>query len=133
MGLMVEPDFSEASLLEPGVYVCKVNSVEHRMSKQGRPYLNWKLETGTGVWVYMSTGLSGKGAQKLKALVRATKYPNYANGPIDAHEIVGSFVKAQIAKQIMPDGTEGKYFEVIEVSPVSDSDFQTETEDDLPF
>lgn len=127
---IVEPNYEESPPLNPGTYRCKIISCEQKVSKSsGNNYLNWKLDTG-GSWVYLMTGLSGKGAQKLKELIRAAKYPSYESGAIDTNDLLGCFVMAKLEKQYNQDGTESKYLSVTEIHPDSGPAFN---EDDVGF
>lgn len=124
MAPLVTPDFTERSPLLPGVYKAKIISCEQKTSQKGTPYLNWKFETQTEnpatdrQWVYLSTTFSGKGAQIIKSLVKATVYPGYESGPVNTDELVSCMLKIHVDKSFNPDGTEGKYPQVVDVEPV---------------
>lgn len=123
MAPMITPDFSENPSLSPGTYPARVVSCDLKQSKTGTPYLNWKFETETRdfatnrKWVYLSTALSGKGAQMLKAVVRATLDPSYDGGSIDTDRCIGCSVVITVDKRINPDGTESPYLMVTDVKP----------------
>jgi hypothetical protein len=124
---MITPDFSENPKLPPGTYPARVISCELKTSKTGSSYLNWKFETETRdnatnrKWVYLGTALTGKGAQMLKTIVRATINPGYEGGAIDTDKCVGCAVMITIDKQYNPDGTESQYPLVMDVKADPDS------------
>lgn len=124
--MRISPDFSERKLV-PGTYRAVIAACDQKIAKEkGTPYLQWRLETQTlesatsGFWVYLRTGLSGKGAQILKNLIQCAKDPNYQSGDIDTDELIGCHVTIKVDKGIKPDGTDSQYMEVLEVTPAED-------------
>lgn len=120
--MRISPDFSERKLV-PGKYNAVIVGCEQKTSAKGNSYLNWKLETQTlesattGHWVYLMTGLSGKGAQILKTLIQCAKDPNYQGGDIDTDELINSHVTITVDKGIKPDGSESPYMVVTAIAP----------------
>lgn len=121
---LVTPDFVEQKL-EPGTYLAKIVSCEHKKSKTGTPYLNWKFETIGSMpdhqWVYAGTGLTGKGAQILKALIQAAFDPKYESGPIDTDILINCEVMITVEKNFNPDGSESPYLRISKFEKPSDS------------
>jgi hypothetical protein len=126
---IVNPDFSEGPKLQPGSYSAKIIGCEQKQSRQGSPYLNWKFETQTHdratdrQWIFLATTFSGKGAQLLKSLVKAAKYPAYEGGPINTDELIGSLVTLTVDRNYNQDGSESHFPRVIEIATASHDDF----------
>lgn len=115
----VTPDFNERSL-PPGTYRARILSCEMKQSKKGTNYLNWKLETideeYPNQWIYMMTGMTGKGAQKFKELVQAAYDPSYEGGEIDTDLLLNCEILITIDRGLNQDGTESKYMQVLSVA-----------------
>jgi hypothetical protein len=117
--MKVTPDFNEKTLA-PGTYLAFIAACEQKTGKQsGAPYLNWKIDV-SGQWVFHMTGLSGKGAQALKALIRAAKDPNYESGEVDTDTLIGCRINITVDYGINPDGSQSKYLKVLEIAPATD-------------
>lgn len=118
---LITPDFEEKPQLPPGEYAAKIVGCEMKTSKKGTPYLSFKFETlDSRQWVFTNTGLSGKGAQLFKAIVKAAYMPGYESGPIDTDKLLGRTLNVKCDFQVNPDGTEGKYVQVFDVAPFED-------------
>ena len=122
---IVNPNYDELPQIQPGVHRLRIKGCEHKHAKNGNPYLNWKFQIeggpNAGATVFHMTGLTGKGAQALKALVRAAFDAKYESGPIDTDHLVGFPFQGRLERELNPDGTEGKYMKVMEVFPPADS------------
>lgn len=126
MAPIVTPSFEEPSGLEPGSYRAMIIGCETKISKKGSPYLNWKFEElSTHSWIFLMTGLSGKGAQMLKHLVKCAGFPHYEGGPINTDELLGNIVTVKIDRLMNADGTPGKYTQVVgvEIDGAAGEDF----------
>jgi len=114
----VTPSFEEPQDLAPGKYRAQIIGCEQKTSKKGNAYLNWKFEEqSTHAWVYLMTGLSGRGAQMLKQLVQSAGWKHYQDGPINTDELMGRILTIQVDRLMNPDGTPGKYLQIIDVGP----------------
>lgn len=125
---IIQPNFEEQQGVPPGIYRARFASCEQKTGKtSGKPYLNWKLVIEHsnpnihGQWVFLMTGLTGKGATIIREIVRATIDENYESGPIDTDAINGFPVEIRVEQGFNQDGSVSKYPAVTEIMPVSDA------------
>lgn len=116
MAPMIDPTTEAGPQLAPGTYRAQILNCELKTGKTGSRYLNWKFAVGSQ-WVFHTNGLTGKGAEVLKDIVRAAKYPDYEGGPINTDDLLGSFITITIDQGVNPDGSPSQYMRVLEVAP----------------
>ncbi len=122
--VMIKPDFSEAPKLPPGFYRAKIVSCTSKISQNKVPYLDWKFETISNDpatnrrWVFMSTTYNGKGALRLRDMVRAAIDPSYDQGPFDSDLLMGKEVMITVERVQNKDGSENPYPQVMDITPV---------------
>lgn len=121
----IKPDFSEEMRLPTAgnFYDAEIVGVEQRTGQQsGQPYLNWTLKlTESGMKLFYSTPIAGRGAGMFKHLVRCAYMPNYEDGAINTDVIIGRHLSVKLQKKIDERGQEGRYFEVAEIATPTDS------------
>lgn len=121
----VNPNFNEEAreLIPDGVYPVRILGGEIKQSKQGNPYINWKMAIDEGRfkgrWIFLMTGLSGKGAAVLKELVRVTADPSYESGEIDTDDLVGFPFQVRVSQAFKPDGSPSDFPFVEEILPAA--------------
>jgi hypothetical protein len=123
---LVKPNLEEEARepIPAGIYVVRVLGSEMKTSQKGNDYLNWKLSIDQpktrfhGRWVFLSTTLSGKGAQKLRDLVRATCNPDYNGGEFDTDDVKGFPFQVRLSPGLKQDGSESDFPNVDEILPL---------------
>jgi hypothetical protein len=120
----IKPDFSEEmTAYEPGIYLCKVIDAEVKRGREsGNEYINWKLETRPEKKiVFHSTPIEGRGAGMFKHFIRCCGDKEYRDGEYDIDSLIGLTVSMEldVEEKTKPDGKSVKYFQVINVEPVS--------------
>lgn len=126
---IVTPDFEEKRLI-PGWHNGVVIGAEVRTSKAGKPYVLWGISVESHNLRFM-TGLSGKGAQALRALVRATYNPAYDAGEVDTGLVVGHPVRCNVVEEPGEDGR--LYLKIIEVGKIPSIHVPSASSEDIPF
>ena len=121
--MLIEPDYSDVVELKPGQYNARVTDCSEKTSRAGGKYLEWPLEIVdnadpklNGKKVTLRTMMAGKGAGRLKQLVRAVVNPNYESGGFDTDAIVGQVVTIVLKEGRNEDGSRSDFPEVASVS-----------------
>lgn len=124
--MLVQPDFTEvAEEISPGTYRGVVKSVKEASWGEGKPYLNWEIETvgetdpkNNGRRIFHKTATSGKGAFMLQKFYKAaTGEP--LKGPFNTEQLMGKQIILEIVDGVnRTTGQPSGYIEVKNVRPV---------------
>lgn len=124
--MLVTPDFTEvAEEIKPGTYRGMIKTVKEGSWGEGKPYLNWEIETvgeqdpkNNGRRIFHKTATSGKGAFQLQKLYKAATGSSLT-GPFNTDQILGKQVVVELVDGVnRTTGQPSGYIEVKNVRPV---------------
>jgi len=123
--MLITPDFTEvAEEVAPGTYRGIIKKAEQKEWGEGKPYLNWEIETvgeqdpkNNGRRIFHKTALTGKGAFQLQKFYKAaTGEP--LKGPFNTEQLYGKQIILDLVDGVnRTSGEKTGYIEVKSVRP----------------
>lgn len=117
---IITPDFSEAQetggTIPPGLYKARIVEAEQKTSKNGNPYLNWKMQifgaegdlAKYNNWpFYYMTMTSGRAAGNLRDLCQAAL--GEVPAPLDTDLLLGKEVVVALTQELDQEGNPSKW------------------------
>ncbi len=103
----ITADYSEVVELPDGTYQARIEDCEQKTSKEGNPYLNWKLvivseePKHNGAVCYKSTPMTKKGAGFLKQFLKAVLGPDApaSGGTFNTEDLLGKYLTIECKTQ----------------------------------
>ena len=124
--MLVTPSLDEiASEIVPGRYKGIVKKAELKEWSEGKPYINWEIETvgstepkDNGRRIYHKTSTTGKGAFMLQKFYRAVT-GQALSGPFDTETLIGKQIEFEVVDGVnRQTGEKTGYIEVKNVFAV---------------